>query len=49
MEEIVDALLSRLFNKGLVSEEVPWFIIDVLNIIKRGGEFTVTTVKQDLL
>lgn len=48
MEQIVDVLLSRLSQKGLSPEEVPWLIRDVLNAVCGAGEPAMDVVNRRL-
>ncbi|MBF0477020.1 MAG: hypothetical protein HQK59_14560 [Deltaproteobacteria bacterium] len=48
MEQLLDILLVRLCNKGLVPIDVPRVIIDVMHIIGDGGSFTTNLVNQQL-
>jgi len=48
VEQIVDMLLSRLSQKGLSPEEVPWLIRDVLNAVCGVGEPAVDVVNRRL-
>jgi hypothetical protein len=48
MEEIVQYLLGRLSDKGLIPEEIPRLIEDVLNMVADGGYFTIEDINQRL-
>ena len=48
MKEIFDILSIRLSDKGLLPVEVSRVIKDVMNIIRDGGESTVTLVNEKL-
>jgi hypothetical protein len=41
MNEIIQALLSRLCKKGLTPEEIPWLIRDFLNTVDGERHFTM--------
>lgn len=48
MEQIVEHLLSKLSNKGLMLVEISRLVRDVYNIVEEGGEFTVASVNERL-
>ena len=48
MEEIIDVLLHKLFDKGLAPVEIPRLIKDVLYFIGDGGYYTVDDVNRQL-
>ena len=48
MEQIIDLLLYKLTNKGLIPSEIPRLVRDVLNIVRDGGEFTAGTINRKL-
>jgi len=47
--EIIQVLLSRLCEKGLSPEEIPWLIRDFLNTVWEEKRFTVQTVTCKLV
>ena len=48
MGELIDLLVFRLSDKGVDSTHVPRVIKDVLNIVKDGEDFTVSSVNNRL-
>ena len=46
--EIVDLLLFRLSDKGVVPSHVPGLVRDVLNIVKDDGHVSLDNVNQKL-
>ena len=47
-QNICDILFGRLSDRGLLSIEIPRLIKDVLNIVRDGGNFTVSLINQEL-
>ena len=45
---ICDTLFGRLTARGLMSFEIPRLITDVLNIVRDGGNFTVSLINHEL-
>jgi hypothetical protein len=48
MNEIIRALLSRLCDKGLRPEQIPWLIRDFLNTVDGEGQFTLNDITRKL-
>lgn len=48
MSKIMDMILMKLMDKGLVPIEINRLIKDVSNVIGKGRNFTLTSVKQDI-
>ena len=46
---ICETLFERLSARGLMGAEIPRLITDVLNIVRDGGDFTVTFINDELM
>jgi hypothetical protein len=47
-EEIAEVLLLRLFRRGLLAEQLPRFLKDVLNVIEDAGAIPASAVNHRL-
>jgi hypothetical protein len=48
-KNICETLFGRLSARGLIGDEIPRLITDVLNIVQDGGDFTVMSINDELV